>query len=111
MQHCHAVGPEYVETSPKSSRKRLRNLEIKELPSLPSVPSPEEPYFSRATSTLTRGEKLEIISQHLNSLADFACSHDDAHFYRVLEAVQSIYEGWNEQSSPYHLTSNSHFTT
>ncbi|KAL5960786.1 hypothetical protein TSMEX_011455 [Taenia solium] len=111
MQHCHAVGLEYVETSPKSSRKRLRILDIKELPSLPSVPPLEEPYFSRTTSTLTRGEKLEIISQHLNSLADFACSHDDAHFYRVLEAVQSIYESWNEQSSPYHFTSNSHLRT
>ncbi|KAH9280171.1 hypothetical protein ECG_06824 [Echinococcus granulosus] len=108
MQHCHAVGPEYVETSPKLSRKRPKNPNIEELPPLPLVPPLEEPHFSRTASTMTRGEKLEIISQHLNRLANFACSHDDAHFYRVLEVVRSIYEGWNEQPFRHRLTSSSH---
>ncbi|VDD74249.1 unnamed protein product [Mesocestoides corti] len=101
MRHCHVVGREYVECLPMPPRKCLKSLEPNHpLENSSSVGSaPDEPLVPRSRSSLTREEKFEIISPHLNHLADFVCNRDDVHFYRTLEVIQSIYEDWDDLPS------------
>ncbi len=99
MRHCHAVGPEFAECPDKPTRKRPRPADFEDIGESPNpaLENVEENFRSRPRPALNRDEKLDILTPHLNQLADYMASQDDARFYRNLDAVRSIYEGRSSQ--------------